>query len=768
MKLLVSGFDPAKTAHRETLFHTANGYVGVRSCLECGVPEGIKSIRGTYLNAFYDLKPMVYTESLYGFPKEQESMVNVVDVQTIRLHTPGGEVSPFTAPPLSYTQTLDMAEGVSRRVMRLCTPEGGQLDLRIERLASFVQPEFFCLRYAVTSVDYEGTLVFTSVQDGEVSSYADPDDPRVSQSAHRHLRVEEIRRAGDDFLMTCRTERSGLRMASAVGHVLEGDCHERTAEQHQERVTERFACAISPGGQVVLQKYCIFADSRRQEDPGTYALALLQSAREISWDRWKQRQRVYLDAFWGRARVEIDAPGEEQTEMDFALYQLLQSAGRDALSNVAAKGLSGEGYEGHYFWDTEIYLFPFFLMTDRERALQLLRYRHGILDAARRHARDLGHTRGALYPWRTIAGRECSGYFPSGSAQYHINGDVAHAFGQYWHLTHDLDAMEEMGAEVLLETARLWLDVGHERDGQFHIDGVTGPDEYTCMVDDNYYTNVSAQSNLRDAVEVWKALEQAGRAEALWERLRVTEEELWHLWRTADRMYLPYDEKLGILAQDESFLGKKRLDLSALPPQAFPLLLSFHPLFLYRHQVLKQADAVLALYLYEEDITKEVMARTYDYYEPLTTHDSSLSPCVHGIVAARLKRLPQALSYFRKTARMDLDDTHQNTGDGLHTANLGGMYLGVVMGFAGLRIGRSGVSLRPQLPPDWRGYRFSFAVGDSRVLLVCGGDGIALSLASGASVDLLVDGKPVHVGKRGWTRPWKGKNGSQSSPVQRE
>lgn len=728
-----TGLRPETLAREETLFLTANGYLGVRASFEEGVPDGVKTIRGTYLNAFYDLKPIAYGEKLYGFPTEQETMVGVVDAQTIRL-TVGDEVfSPFSGQLMQFSRRLDMARGLATRSMTWLSPKGRALRIQIERMASFPEPSLFVIRYAVSSVDFDGALLFESTQDGDVESYADPDDPRVAQRRHRHLKTVGVRKEDGVSVMVCQTIASGLTMASAIAHTLDGQAADALSAQ------------ITPGQTVVLEKWCAFADSRRTGDPARTAERILRGAMEKPLADWKAAQKAYLDAFWEGARVVIEGNDTLQDAVDFSLYQLLQSAGRDAISNIAAKGLSGEGYEGHYFWDTEIYIFPFFLLTNPERARLLLSYRYGILDAARAHARMMGHERGALYPWRTIAGRECSGYYPSGSAQYHINGDVAHSFAQYWHLTGDLRFMAQMGAEVLIETARLWIDAGHMREGRFRIDDVTGPDEYTCIVNNNYYTNVSARENLRAAADVCDALRGEGLLEGPQRKTGVTNAELAAFREAADAMYLPYDPALGIYAQDDSFLQKEKLDLASIPKAHFPLLLHYHPLFLYRHQVLKQADAVLAHCLYEEGVDDGDMRRTYAYYEPLTTHDSSLSPCIYGIMAARLGDMDKALSYFEATARMDLDDTHGNTADGLHTANLGGVYLGIVMGFAGLRIGKDGVSLRPRLPKGMTGYAFSFRVGESSVFCRVRAEKTTLRLLRGDPVRVCLHGVPTRV-----------------------
>ncbi len=707
MKLIRHNLHQSEIALTETLFHTANGYIGVRNCLEEGAPEGVTTIRGTYINAFYDVKPIQYGEKLYGFPETQQTIVNVTDVQTVMLYLGDEAFEPFKGELIVHDRELDMEAGEAVRRVHWRSGKGREIQITVRRMASFLQKELFLLQYEVKSINYDGPLSFLSLQDANVLNFADPNDPRVAAQPHVHLQAERIFTEEDVSLIACRTKASQLAMVSAVCHEMAGSFDVKQ-EMLPGCVSTQFDCHIAPSQTVSLVKWCVFTDQRRHADPVKDAIQIMQSVRETGTQILRDRQREYLCSFWSNARVEIFGDDALQQCMDYSLYQLLQSAGRDDVSNVAAKGLSGEGYEGHYFWDTEIYIFPFFLLTDRDLAKRLLKYRYGILDSARAHARLMGHTKGALYPWRTITGTECSGYFPSGSAQYHLSGDVAHSFIQYYLATDDVSFMAEAGAEVLVETARMWLDAGHMQNGTFRIDDVTGPDEYTCIVNNNYYTNAAARENLLYAAKVCDRLMQEGLFEPLKEKLSITGGELAAFKRAGECMYLPYDENLNIPAQDDSFLAKKVLDLTQIPRDHFPLLLHYHPLFLYRHQVCKQADTVLAHYLFEDLTDEQAMARSYAYYEKITTHDSSLSACVFSIMASRLGDMEKAEEYFRRTAFMDINNEHGNTKDGLHTANLGGAYLSIVAGFAGLRIKKEGPTLRPRIPDKWQGYRFRF------------------------------------------------------------
>ncbi len=744
MLLTRDGLARGDIALMETLFHTANGYIGIRNCLEEKAPAGAATIRGAYINAFYDIKPIAYGEKLYGFPETQQTIVNVVDVQTVKLHLGKEAFDPFAGSLKAHTRLLDMAAGEAVRQIRWKSQAGKEVEITVRRMASFAQKELFLLQYDVKSLTYEGPLTFVSLQDANVSNFADPNDPRVSAQAHAHLAVKYAWSEGGATYIECGTLASQLTMVSAVHHEITKGFD--SSIEHVPGLVSTTLCGnIAPGETVTLVKRCVFTDQRRHEDPARDAARIMRAIRNTAVETLRGRQREYLRAFWENARVQVLGNDALQQSMDYSVYQLLQSAGNDAVSNVAAKGLSGEGYEGHYFWDTEIYIFPFFLLTDRERARRLLEYRYGILQSAREHAGRMGHVRGALYSWRTITGSECSGYFPSGSAQYHINGDVAHSFIQYYLATDDLAFMREKGAEVLVETARLWLDAGHMLDGAFHIDGVTGPDEYTCIVNNNYYTNAAARENLLYAYKVCTRLKEEGQFDALAAKLSVTEEELQAFRQAGECMYLPYDKELDIPAQDDSFLSKKALVLSEVPKDHFPLLLHYHPLYLYRHQVCKQADTVLAHFLFEELVDEAAMGRSYAYYEAITTHDSSLSACVFSIMAARLQDMDKAVRYFDKTAFMDLHNEHGNTKDGLHTANLGGAYLSIVAGFAGLRITKEGLVLRPRLPATWQGYRFRFRYRDSLVELTVKRDSCRIKCLEGPAILMQVHDRTIRL-----------------------
>jgi alpha,alpha-trehalose phosphorylase len=725
----------------ETLFHSANGYIGVRSNFEEGYPAGTDTIRGAYINGFYDFREIKQPEAFYGLAAEKQTMLNVHDLQGIKLFLDNEEFSVFAGTVEESGRKLDMEAGFSERFVRWRSPEGKEAEIHISRLASFAQPSLFLIEYSVRTLNFEGPITFWSSHLGDTENYFNPADPRLSQERFRSLVTEKIWISGTASFIQSRTSRSGLWVCTGADHSLDGA--EILIQGEDRGVVSRIQGGIKEGETLTLRKYCIFTDSRRFPNPEA-AERELRRAMEEGPAAVRQAQREYLKKFWDGASLEITGDRELDISLRYNCYELFQSAGQDWFGNIAAKGLSGEGYEGHFFWDTEIYMEPFFTLTNPEITRNLISFRYGILDEARENARLLGHRQGCLFPWRTIMGRECSGYYPAGTAQYHINGDIAWSVVSYYLASGDFDFITEKGAEIVFECARLWLDLGNWYEGSFRINSVTGPDEYTCLVNNNYYTNASARFNLRWAERFYTLLRDAGKTETI-ERIGLEAREIADFTKAANGMYLPYDEKLRINPQDDSFLAKKKWDLSATPKENFPLLLHYHPLYLNRFQVCKQADTVLAYFLFEDDQDPGVVLRSFNYYEGITTHDSSLSACVYSIVASRLGCRERAFRYFGDSAKLDLLNLHGNTRDGIHTANMGGAYMAVVYGFAGLRILEEGLSFSPALPAQWQSCRFVIRYRDSRILTEMTGKENRFTLLEGTPKTVTVFGSPYEL-----------------------
>lgn len=723
----------------ETLFHNANGYLGIRYDFEEGYPEDYNFIRSQYLNGFYDLVSVPQPERLYGLVQEKQIMLDVANTQTIMLLLEDEQFSMFTGTVLNSSLTLDMNKGITVRDVTWRSPKGKEVHIIITRMTSFAQLSLFTIEYIVEPLNFSGPVTFESGHDVNVENFFDPSDPRTADERIGGIVPEHCEiRDGASFI-TASASRSGLRVCSGVKTVLMQDW-EREFSVSRSDATCRYFTNVTRCEQTRLIKYAVFCDSIRCGDCETRVRSELEKALSVPLQELYRRQEQYLSEYWQNCLIEIDGDEEADQALQYNLYQLLQSAGKDSHSSIAPKGLSGEGYEGHYFWDAEMYIQAFFTITNPNVSRRLIEYRYETLDEARDNARILGHAKGALYPWRTIMGKECSGYFPAGSAQYHINGDIAYAVISYYLATKDLDFIRKKGAEILLETARLWLDVGNYHEGTFHINAVTGPDEYTCIVNNNYYTNVLAQYHLRWAARLGKLLRDYPEWEKLRQRLRLEEGELESFARAADLMYLPYDESLGINPQDDSFLQKKKWPGKFPPAQGDPLLLRCHPLYLYRHQICKQADTVMAHFILEDAQPEEVMRNSFAYYEKITTHDSSLSRCIFSIMAARLGMEEKAVAYFGDAIKLDLKDQCRNTKDGIHTANMAGNYMAIVHGFAGFRLKEEGISFSPILPAGWTGYRFHIQYEGSRILVDIDGLNCVFRLKSGTPKTITVYG----------------------------
>lgn len=724
----------------ETIFHNANGYIGIRSNFEEEYPKTYNSIRGSYINGFYDFAEMKQAESLYGLVNEKQTMLNVADSQGIKLILEGEEFNMFEGTVIKSKRWVHMGEGYTGRMLIWRSPKGKEVEIEIKRMTSFYQPSLFTVEYKVKALNFSGMIEFVSSHKGEVMNYHNPDDPRVAEESFKHILPLDVKIEDEVSYISSETSKSGLYVCTGVRNSLSKEAS-LNSEINDYIATSTLKTSIIENETVILTKYTIFTDSIRNEDYKKQASKEMDLALETTLEVLYNHQEKYLQAYWENCELEIEGDDDLSLAVRYNMYQLIQSVGKDQYSNIAAKGLSGEGYEGHYFWDTEMYIQPFFTLTNPKISKSLIEHRYAILDSAREHAATMGHTKGALYPWRTIMGKECSGYFPSGSAQYHINGDIAHSIVDYYLATKDISFIADKGAEIMFETARLWMDAGNFHNGLFLINEVTGPDEYTCMVNNNYYTNASAQYNLRWAAKFYRMLIGQGSISDLSERLQLNEEEIEGFEAAAEAMFLPYDEALGINPQDDSFLSKKVWDIENTPKDKFPLLLHYHPLHLYRHQVCKQADTVLAHFIYEDAQSLETMRKSFAYYEKVTTHDSSLSTCIFSIVASRLGLEEKAYNYFGDSAKLDLFNLHQNTKDGIHTANMGGNYMAIVYGFAGLRLKEEGLSLAPNLPNKWTQYAFNINYEESKIKVVIKQGEIILNLLSGDEKTIKVYGQ---------------------------
>ncbi|KAB1650424.1 glycoside hydrolase family 65 protein [Pseudoclavibacter endophyticus] len=777
-------FDRDLQGRTETIFTVANGYIGMRG----NSPEGrYASEHGTYINGFHETWPIRHAEEAFGFARVGQTIVNVPDAKIIRLYVDDEPFVLATAEIESYERRLDFRKGIVTRDLVWRTPGGKRVRIYSSRLVSFSDRHLALLEYEVEVLGDEASVVFSSQllnrQDGvdeyrsakgsknggnSFGSGADERfDPRqAEQFVERVLdpRIQDT--SGDRIILGYQTRNSGMTIACAVDHrltingvdvasdlaalddTIDVASDTELAEDLAKRVYRMRARADTP---IKLTKYVSYhtASSVPTRELADRCNRTLDRALDETVETHRARQLAWLEQFWESSDVVLRGQPDLQQAMRWNLFQLAQASARGDGLGIAAKGVTGSGYGGHYFWDTEVFMLPFLTYTQPQIARNALRFRHTTIDAARERAAELNE-RGALFPWRTINGEESSAYYAASTAQYHIDADISHAIAQYVAATGDTFFLINEGMDVLVETARMWSDLGFWRRGDaasFHVHGVTGPDEYTTVVNDNLFTNVMAQENLQiaaDAVE-WLRSRHPDDYDRLAARLDLREDELGEWRRAARHMHIPYDENLGVHPQDASFLDKEVWDLDHTPDEQRPLLLHFHPLVIYRFQVIKQADVVLALLLRGDCFTAEEKLRNFEYYDVLTTGDSSLSAVVQSIVAAEVGHMRLALKYFRHGAFVDLGDLHGNTNAGVHVASAGGMWMAAVNGFAGMRDHRGIISFDPRLPDGWQGIDFKLRLRDSRIRVELRTESIAFTLESGDAVRVQVRGETVTV-----------------------
>lgn len=692
-------------ARTESVFALSNGHVGIRGNLEEGEPHALP---GTYLNSVHEKRPLPYAEAGYGYPESGQTVVNVTNGKLVRLLVDDEPFDVRYGTLHRHVRSLDLRAGTLRREAEWTSPADKTVRVTTTRLVSLTHRSVVAIAYDVEPVDAPARVVVQSELVANEDLPPAGSDPRVAAALDAPFEAVEHEARGTWASLLHRTRASAIGVACAMDHRYEvvGDdadgvqvAVDGQARPDWARVT--FTAALAPGQRLRVVKLVSYGWSSLRSTPALrdQVAAALTGAVHTGWDGLVRDQREALDEFWAGADVEVDGDPALQQAVRFALFGVLQAAVRAEQRPIAAKGLTGPGYDGHTFWDTDTFVLPVLSHTWPGAVSDALRWRHQTLPKAKARAATLGLP-GAAFPWRTITGEECSGYWPAGTAAFHINADVADAVIRYHDAVRDDEFDAGPGLELLVETARLWAGLGHVgRDGAFHVDGVTGPDEYSAVADDNVYTLLMAQRNLRAAAAA--ASHRPDRAASL----GVDDDEI-ACWRDmAARVELPFDAGLGVHEQSRGFTRHAAWDFAASRGE-HPLMLH-HPYFeLYRKQVCKQADLVLAMQLRGDAFTPAEKAANFAYYEAVTVRDSSLSACTQAVVAAEVGCLDLAYAYACEAAFMDLHDLEHNTRDGLHIASLAGAWTALVCGFGGMRDHDGTLLFAPRLPEGITGLRF--------------------------------------------------------------
>jgi len=710
----------------ESIFALSNGHIGLRANLDEGEPAGSP---GTFLNSFYEVRPLPYAESAYGNPEAGQTMINVINGKVFRLLVDDEPFDVRYGTLTRHERTLDMREGVLHRVAEWTSPAGQAIIVRSTRLVSFSHRSIAAILYEVEAV---GDVARVGVQSELVANEpvtvpGNASDPREAAALEAPLIPEYHANNGLRVNLLHRTRLSGLRVAAGMDHVIDGPKDTVTASESQPNLGRvSVSTELQPGEKLRIVKFFGYGWSSQRSAPSLRDQVdmALASARRTGWEGLLKDQREFLADIWDRADIELDGDPALQQAVRFALFHVVQAGARAELRAIPAKGLTGNGYDGHTFWDMDAYT---------------LLWRHSTLDLARGRAKELGLD-GATFPWRTIRGQECSAYWPAGTAAFHINGDVAEAARRYLFATGDHEFATGAGIELLVSTARLWRSLGHH-DGQggFRFDRITGPDEYTALCDNNVYTNLIAARNMEVAADMAvRHMRHAG-------RLSVTEEEVASWRDAAAAIVVPFDQHARITQQCNGFTRLRRWDFEHTPPEDYPLLLHHHNYILYSSRVVKQADLVFAIYLFGDRWDEEQKARDFNFYESVTVRDSSLSASIQGVVAAELGHLDLAYDYLTETAFIDLRDLAFNTRDGVHLAALSGVWHVIVGGFGGMRDHGETLRFAPRLPPRLTRLCFGLVYRGSNLRVEVHSDHAIYQLRNGDPVELLHHGEKVTV-----------------------
>ncbi len=751
-RIVETHWTPGYAPRAETALALSNGYLGIRGIHEEGRPVFSP---GMYVNGFHETWPIIHAEDAYGLARVGQTIVNVPDSCIMELYVDDEPLFIPTARTPEYSRVLDMRNGVLSRDILWSTPSGKHVRVRSTRLVSLEYRHVLAVSYEVV-VNRPAPVVVRSLVVNRANAGRDVsgravNDPRIARRLGRRvLEPRLVEQAGDRLVLGYQTVESGMTLGIVVDHVLDAPSpHDVTV--HADADASEFVLTVDaePDVPVHVFKYAAYQTSR-SADPAELVgrgHRTLDRVAPAGFETLVGEQRRCLDRFWDRADVTLEDtvrhPVRMQQAVRWNLFHLAQASWRAEGAGIPAKGLTGDAYDGHYFWDTETWVLPFLVYTQPRIARNLLRFRHSMLDKARVRAGDLD-LRGALFPWRTIGGDEASAYHLAGTAQFHLNADIAYAVRRYVDVRGDTELLVEIGAEILVETARMWLDLGFvDDDGRFHLHGVTGPDEYTAMVDDNAYTNLMARLNLRYAAATIRQLrdDRPSAFAVLQAELALAGSEPDEWDRAADQMHVPYDPVRGITPQDATFLTHERWDVDGLSSDTFPLLLHHHPLTMYRRQILKQADVVMAMFLLGDEFSVDQKLRNFDCYDPITTGDSSLSASIQSIVASEIGREEAACGYLDFALLMDLADVAGNVSDGVHIASAAGAWMALVFGFGGVRDFGGSLTIDPRLPQRFRSLAFSLRFRDRQVRVHLTHDEETFTLDEGDALELTIRGE---------------------------
>lgn len=735
---------PNRCSYWESIFALSNGFLGLRGTYEENYSVAKdKSCPGMFINGVYEYEDYNHPIALPGYPSRKQVIVNLCDWRVINLWVDGERFSMFSGKVSDYCRHLDMRNGTVVRSLKWSSPNNKTVKIRITRLVSMSNPDCAAIRYEITPVTPVKELRFKSLVRHK---------PQSAILKNPSLKLVDTQVLGDVDTYEYNTLKSGFTIVAGFKHSVT-ICNGKITTQHVNSETESYweftIANLSRDTSVVLDKIAAFAVTDHSHSLKLSEVVKHSLSVADGFDTLYSRQISFWTNYWKCNAMEIVGCERDQQAVRFCQFHLRQSLpNNNGYTSISPSGLTGDNYWGLVFWDTEMYINPYFLRTDPDKVRGLLLYRYNLLDQARKRAKELGG-KGALYAWCSINGEECGIIYEAATAEYHLLCDIVYAIDQYVISTDDWSFLYDYGAEIIFETARFLASLGKfipYLNNRFCFNTVCGPDEYGCGVNNNCYTNSMAQWHFRYACTVYEKMQQAcpQRLSELCSMISLCREEL-ELWRcAADQMYIPYDRKLGIHAQDDSFLSLDPAEMDTIPWHV-DLRSQLHALSLWRTQVIKQADVVLLMFTLSDSFSRQQKEANYEFYEPKTNHGSSLSTAIHSIIASEIGRTNDAYFYFQQSALLDLFDLKRNTSRGVHLGSLGGAWMAIVYGFAGMRLEDGCLKFSPTLPEAWKSYSFKVFHRSSSIKVTVQTGQVCCEWLEGPEISILLRGRTVRL-----------------------
>ena len=743
--IIEEGFDAERVKSSESLFSIGNGAMGQRANFEEHYSG--KTFQGSYIAGIYypDKTKVGWWKN--GYPEYFAKVLNAPNWIGIDIEINGENLDLAKCQAVSnFRRELNMKEGIYYRSFNAILANGTEIAVKVQRFLSLDLDEVGVINYEITALNSDAKIVFKPYLDAGVHN----EDANWEEKFWEPISVKH---SGNEAFVTARTFKTHFTATTFMQNsiLLEGSnlsVAPVSIQETKEKIQFSYEVAVTKGQTTTIQKMGGYTVSMNHENTIIGAKNSIVKALEIGVSQLTENQKQAWAKIWEMSDITIDGDVKAQQGIRFNIFQLNQTyLGKDSRLNIGPKGFTGEKYGGSTYWDTEAYCIPFYMATkDQQVARNLLAYRYNQLDKAIENAEKLGFKNGAaLYPMVTMNGEECHNEWEITFEEIHRNGAIAFAIYNYYRFTGDYSYIPEKGLEVLIGIARFW----HQRAtfstyrNKYVILGVTGPNEYENNVNNNWYTNYIAKWCIDYTVEQINKIENEYPSDytRIMNKVKLSQAEISAMKKVADNMYFPYSEEHGVYLQQDGFLDKELITVVDLDKSQRPINQKWSWDRILRSPYIKQADTLQGFYFFEDHFTKEQLEKHFDFYEPFTVHESSLSPCVHSIQAAVLGRMEQAYTFYLRTSRLDLDDYNKEVEEGLHITSMAGTWMSIVEGFGGMRVRNNQLHFEPKIPAQWKGYSFKVNFRNAIVKVEVKQEGTNVSIEGNSDVDVFVNGE---------------------------